>query len=316
MLDRNGKCIHKIPFEPKEKENALKSYKRFGWKFACKRYHVSKTALFRWKQQYDGTLQSLENKSHAIKSKHWNAHTEEELKHINDLVRRNPGIGLNELYGKLRQNYDYKRNPASLFRLLKRLNLKDIVKKKKYKPKKYDTPLNIGEKMQLDVKVVPKECKVGSKLFDKNFYQYTIIDECSRERFIYAYEEQCAYSTVDFLKRAFKYFGYLPKIIQTDNGQEFTYIVKTKDDRKHQLDVLCDELGIVHKLIKPRTPRHNGKVERSHRDDNERFYENLRFYSLDDLNYQMKLYLKRSNNIPKRVLSWLSPSEYRKLHFS
>ena len=58
-------------------------------------------------------------------------------------------------------------------------------------------------------------------------------------------------------------------------------------------------------------PRHNGKVERSHRNDNERFYSFLSFYSLEDLRYQGKLYLKRSNNIPMQVLNFLSPIEMR-----
>ena len=55
----------------------------------------------------------------------------------------------------------------------------------------------------------------------------------------------------------------------------------------------------------------NGKVERSHRNDNERFYNNLKFYSLEDLRYQAKLYLKRSNNIPMAVLNYKTPKEQR-----
>ena len=134
-------------------------------------------------------------------------------------------------------------------------------------------------------------------------------DEASRERFIYPYMEQSSYSTIDFIKRAIVYFGYKPKIIQTDNGFEFTHGAKT--DRIHPFDVLCNSLNIEHKLIKPRTPRHNGKVERSHRNDQQRFYNYLSFYSYDDLIYQMKFYLKRSNNIPMQILGWLSPIQKR-----
>ena len=159
----------------------------------------------------------------------------------------------------------------------------------------------------MDVKVVPKQCYVG-QMPDK-FYQYTVIDEASRERFIYPYKEQSSYSTIDFVKRAIVYFGYNPQIIQTDNRQEFTYTMKT--DKIHPLDPLLNELNITHKLIKPRTPRHNGKVERSHRNDQQRFYSYLQFYSYDDLLKQMKAYLKRSNNIPTQSLNWLSPLEMR-----
>ena len=178
---------------------------------------------------------------------------------------------------------------------------------KKYIPKHYDTPEELGIKWQLDVKYVPKYCYSGND--GQKFYQYTIIDEASRERFIYPYKEQSSYSTIDFVKRAIVYFGYKPKIIQTDNGAEFTHITKT--DRIHPLDVLCNKENIEHKLIKPRTPRHNGKVERSHRNDQQRFYQFLKFYSYDDLLKQMKSYLKRSNNIPMQVLGWISPLEKR-----
>ena len=73
----------------------------------------------------------------------------------------------------------------------------------------------------MDVKYVPSACYVG-QMPDK-FYQYTVIDEASRERFIYPYKEQSSYSTIDFVKRAIAFFGYKPETIQTDNGSEFTY---------------------------------------------------------------------------------------------
>lgn len=78
-----------------------------------------------------------------------------------------------------------------------------------------------------------------------------------------------------------------------------------KTDRTHPVDDLLNSLDITHKLIKSRTPRHNGKVESSHRNDHQRFY----FYN--DLILQMKAYLKRSNNIPMQSLNWLSPIEIR-----
>ena len=80
----------------------------------------------------------------------------------------------------------------------------------------------------------------------------------------------------------------------------------------HPMDKLCKDLDISHHKIRPRTPRHNGKVERSHRSDNERFYSSHNFYSLEDLRKQGAVYLKRSNNIPMQTLGYLSPIEKRK----
>lgn len=302
---------HNSPYSAQEKFKALMLWGHSSIEYVAHRYHCTERTLWRWKKMYNGTLESLQNHSSRPKTPHPNAHTEEEIRHIRDLIRRNPHIGLNELYGKLRTQYAYTRNPVSLYRFLRKHGFfEEIRKKEAYHPKKYFTPEHIGDKMQLDVKVVPYECRTKQIPFDKNFFQYTIIDEATRERFIYAYEEQCADSTCDFVRRAILYFGYTPKVIQTDNGQEFTFL--RESGREHKFDSLCRELGIVHKLIKPRTPRHNGKVERSHRNDNERFYKWLKFYSLDDLQYQMKAYLKRSNNIPSIVLNWKTPMERRK----
>ena len=117
-------------------------------------------------------------------------------------------------------------------------------------------------------------------------------------------------STVDFVQRCIKYYGYKPKTIQTDNGTEFGYN-QAKIKKEHPMDTLLKSLGINHYKIRPRTPEHNGKVERSHRNDNERFYSYLKFYSFKDLQEQGARYLKRSNNIPMAVLGYLTPKEKR-----
>jgi len=265
----------------------------------------------RWNKQYDGTRESLLPQSHRPHSQHPKAHTETELKWIKDLHRRNPNISVSEMYGTLREKKAYCRHPGSLYRVFVRLGYRTKAESTKKKSKHnghYDTPKELGIKWQMDVKYVPSACYVGTD--GEKFYQYTMIDEASRERFIYPYLEQSSYSTLDFVKRAIIYFGYAPEIIQTDNGSEFTHTSKT--DRIHPLDLLCLQLDIQHKTIRPKTPWHNGKVERSHRNDQERFYNHLLFYSYDDLQKQMKRYLRRSNRIPMSVLGWQSPVQKRR----
>lgn len=299
-----------LPHEFTTKYHAVKLYRTgVGVAFVCRRYKISKSSLLRWNKKFDGTKESLYDKSHRPHTPHPNAHTEQEIKWIRDYHRRNPHISVCELYGKLRTAKGYSRHPGSLYRIYKKLGYSSAAPstKKAYKPQPYDTPTKLGIKWQMDVKFVPRVCYTGS--VPQKFYQYTVIDEASRERFVYPYMEQSSYSTVDFLKRAITYFKYQPEILQTDNGSEFTNIRKT--DRVHFLDIMCQELGIQHKLIRPRTPRHNGKVERSHRNDQERFYNHLHFFSYEDLKIQMKRYLKRSNSIPMQVLGWKSPREKR-----
>jgi len=276
--------------------------------FVCRRYHISKASLMRWNKLYDGTKESLIPKSHRPHTQHPNAHTEQELKWIRDYHRRNPNISICELYGKLREHKAYSRHPGSLYRVFVRLGYRQKVESTKKKSKhtgKYDTPEILGRKWQLDVKYVPTACFSGKDA--PQYYQYTIVEEASRKRFLYPYEEHSSYSTVDFVKRAILFFGYAPEEIQTDQGGEFTHTSKTK--RTHPFDVFCNQYGIRHHVLRPRTPWHNGKVERSHRNDQERFYNFLKFFSFNDLKDQMKCYLHRSNNIPMAVLGWKSPNQ-------
>ena len=307
--------IAQFQYPSKEKARIVSMYKKNHYSvcYVCTKYSISKATLMRWCKIFDGTIQSLDNKSRKPKSPHPSSHTPFEIEKILNLIKRNPRIGLTELYSKLRSQINYKRHYASLYRFLVKTGhyKKHKTVYKIYKPKKYFTPELLGEKMQLDVKFVPIDCNANLQ-DDYKYYQYTIIDEASRERFIYAYNEHSSFSTIDFVKRAITYFGYIPKTIQTDNGSEFTYTRENKDDITHPFDILCKELNIEHKLIRPRTPRHNGKVERSHRNDNIRFYQFLKFYNLDDLQVQMRAYLKRSNNIGMTPLNYKTPIEKRK----
>lgn len=125
-----------------------------------------------------------------------------------------------------------------------------------------------GEKVQIDVKEVPYNCLRGKVLRDgKHLYQWTGIDECTRMRFVYSFEEHTPENSVKFLKMLIQAFPFKIKTIQTDNGTEFTY---------------------KYKLIPPRTPWHNGKVERSHRNDQRYFYDWETFRSVEELNKKLE----------------------------
>ena len=133
-----------LPHELNTKFYAVKLYRTgVGISFVCRRYHISKSSLLRWNKKFDGSKESLRNKSHRPLSKHPNAHTDEELKWIRDYHRRNPKISVCELYGKLRTHKGYSRHPGSLYRENRRhayYNYAPTTKnKKKPKPKKTPT---------------------------------------------------------------------------------------------------------------------------------------------------------------------------------
>ena len=233
------------------------------------------------------------------------------MKLIRDMRRRNPNLGMVELWHRLRQR-GYTRRPESLFRVMRKLGMFPSPKKQApYKPKPYEQMTYPGQRVQVDVKVVPRKCIADPEL---KLYQYTAIDEFTRLRFLAAYPEQSTYSSADFLKRLFKWYarrGIRVECVQTDNGLEFTNrFSNSRRDLPTLFETTAAELGVRHKLIRPYTPRHNGKVERSHREDQKRFYSSHCFYSLDDFAKQLAVHNRRSNNFPMRPLNWLSPSEF------
>ena len=181
--------------------------------------------------------------------------------------------------------------------------------KKKHPSKPYEAMDYPGQRIQIDVKVVPRHCIADPEL---RLYQYTAIDEYSRFRILGAYSEQSTFSSADFLRKvvaAFARKGVSVECVQTDNGFEFTNrFSNSQRDRLTFFEQTAASLGIRHKLIRPYTPRHNGKVERSHREDQKRFYDSHRFFSLADFDKQLSAHMRRSNNRPSRPLRWLAPA--------
>lgn len=278
---------------------------------AARRYNVSRQFVYRWKKRYDGTLESLKDRSHRPHS-HPNQHTPEEIKLIKDMRKRNIHTGLVVFWVKLRQK-GYTRSITSLWRVLKRLNLAPVKPPNpKYIPKPYEKMIYPGQRIQIDVKFVPEACIVGdAKTEGKKFYQYKAIDEYSRFRYLEAFEEHSSYTSAVFLEHMLKVFKFPVECVQTDNGMEFTKRLGSSENPTPTLfEASLKQRGIRHKLIKPYTPRHNGKVERSHRKDNEYFYALHTFYSFEDFKKQLAVHSRKYNNFPMRPLNWKSPADY------
>lgn len=158
------------------------------------------------------------------------------------------------------------------------------------------------QRVQIDVKFVPDACIIGdAKAEERKFYQYTTIDEYFR--YLKAFEEHSTHSSKFFLEHMLKAFKFKVECVQTDNSPEFTKQLGSSEK-------LLKQRSIKHKLIQPYTPRHNGKVERSHRKDNEYFYATHAPYSFDDLKNQLAVPSRKYNNFPMRPLNWKSSSDY------
>ena len=281
---------------------------KYGVTKAAIRYKVNRQYVYRWMKRYDGTLQSLADKSHRPHH-HPNQHTSEELKLIADMRKRNTNAGLVVFWVKLRQR-GYSRSITGLYRVLQKTGQLTVKPPNpKYIPKPYEKMFYPGQRVQIDVKVVPTSCIVGDAKGEK-FYQYTAIDEYSRFRYLEAFKEQSTYSSAIFLEHLVKAFKFPIECVQTDNGMEFTKKLSVGKQTPTMFERALQKHGIKHKLIRPFTPRHNGKVERSHRKDNEYFYATHKFYSFDDFAKQLKLHNYKYNKFPMRPLNWKAPADY------
>lgn len=287
---------------------------KHGVTAAAIHYKTTRQNIYRWRKKYDGNVRSLADRSRRPHS-HPNQHTEEEITLVKNMRRRNPNAGLVVFWVKLRQ-HGYTRSISGLYKLLRRIGGNPIkLPNPKYIPKPYEKMQYPGQRVQIDVKYVPSACLVGAAAEEAkenggHYYQYTFIDEYSRFRYLEAFKEHSTYSSTVFLKHVVKKFPYLIECVQTDNGPEFTSKTGRSQKAKPTLfEMTLEELGIRHKKIRPYTPRHNGKVERSHRKDNEEFYASHTFYSFEDYVKQLAVRERQYNNFPMRPLNWKSPKE-------
>ena len=293
------------------KQSVVKYSLKHGVTKAAIKFKMHRKTIYRWREKYDGTAQSLKNKSRRPHS-HPNEHTKEEIKLIKNYKYKNKETGLVVLWIKLRKA-GYTRSITSLYRVMQRIGIYSKVpsKKKEYEPKPYEEMRYPGERVQVDVKYVPaKSLTKEVKERDGRYYQYTAIDEYTRKRVLWASKEQSTSASTEFIKVIMKKFPFKIECIQTDNGFEFTNRLNWQGTKKKTMfEKKLEELGIKHKLIKPKTPRHNGKVERSHRKDQERFYYNKVFCSFEDFKSRLKYWEKEYNNFPMKPLKWLSPNK-------
>lgn len=192
-----------------------------------------------------------------------------------------------------------------------------LVRKYRIRKLKYryiKVPLSPGELVEIDVKYVPE------MLENRRYYQFTAIDCATRWRHLEIYDEQTNTNAIDFLKKLIRIVPFRIRAVKTDNGFIFTnrYVgyAKSSDPlnpRLHGFDVLCQEFNILHYLIDPGKPAQNGKVERSHRSDQEIFYDRNKFKTAGDLKRKIRIWNCRYNNLEHCGLNGKTPNEMLQL---
>jgi transposase InsO family protein len=203
---------------------------------------------------------------------------------------------------------------STIGKILKDEGLVKPYRMKKIKYKHIKVERQPGELVEIDVKHVP------GPIQGRKYHQYTAIDTASRWRHLEIFDEESTIHSVEFLKIVLVKFPHPIKAIKTDNHSTFTnYYVGTNKRSDltvktiHALDQFCAKQGIVHYLIDPGKPTQNGRVERSHGEDQRKFYEQNTFISVTDLRSKIIVWNEFYNNLEHCSLDGKTPVEMLKL---
>lgn len=281
---------------------------KVSWQEVVKVCPYSKRTLERWLAAYRrGTADALEPRSTRPKANP--KETAIALKERVIALRKKTKLCALKLHWRLEKE-GVVIHERTIGKILKNENLVRKYHVKKVKYKYLRTVRKPGELVEIDVKHVPGE------IANKQYFQYTAIDTASRWRHLAVYPEEATFHSVEFLKDMMTRFPYKITSIKTDNHSTFTnYYVGThkRSDMTvktvHALDRFCAENSIVHYLIDPGHPAQNGTVERSHREDQEKFYEQNIFASLADLRRKIARWNKRYNDLEHCGLNGKTPNE-------
>jgi transposase InsO family protein len=237
----------------------------------CRYFGITRQAFYKWLRRYEE--QGLDGLRDRSRRPHMIPHaTKPEVVGKIVYLRKHYHFGPHKISMYLKRYHDVQVSPSGVWRILNRLGMSRLPASQRYRRhvdrwKRYEKPLP-GHRVQIDVKfIAPLQ---GSR--KKRHYQFTAIDDCTRIRVLRIYDRLNQQSAIRFLDYVLEKLPFKVEVIQTDHGAEFG-----SQFHYHVLD-----RGIGHVYIKPATPRLNGKVERSHRIDQEEFYRMLEGVVIDD----------------------------------
>lgn len=298
--------IHAVDLTEKEKfrlkvMDAYDAMDPKNVRYLCKLMGIHHSTFYRLKKQYKRfNLNTLKYRSRRPKSSRtipWSLVVE-----ICNWKRQNPAKSHYYLYQLwIKEGRTAQCSPKTIYNWWKRRSLIIARHRRERRPTKLFNHASVpGELVQIDTKY----------LDGRKRYQYTAIDVVSKWRYLRAYRNLDGSSTVDFFKRLIvraKDKGISLKMIQTDNGHEFQSEPVKYLTSRH----------INHQYIWIHTPDQNGVVERSHRTDDEEFYQQIdtQDLTLDELNEKLEEWTCYYNNQRLHfALNFVTPDEYLVSH--
>ena len=321
--------LHQIKQEVKEKALAkmryqwFKEYKKCKNVCAvCRKYGISRSVFYYWKKRLDlksnsGSRRTTRYRRLISYSRRPNTNPKKYPKEVIRVIirlRKRTGRGAEYIWFQLRDRYSIYVSVTGIYKVLKREGLVKERKHKRKQNKTYEAPKYLpGEKIQIDVKYVKLTDETAKRLKKKYrwVYQYTAIDVATGIKCKLIYETHDGRSSVDFLSKVRLFYPFPIKVIQTDNGWEFTWKLHPEITKTHPFTLQCQLYGYEHKLIPPAYPRANSHVERTHRTDEEYVYRGRTFTSLAQLHKINLRTLKEFNEKhPQKSKHFMTPLKF------
>lgn len=242
----------------------------------CRYFGISRETYYQWKRAYESDgEQALVNQKPGARENivlRLPVETEE----IILFLRCKYYFGPLRITWYLDRYHGIKVSTGGVYRVLRRNGLNRLprnMKRRDIPTKRYEKQVP-GHHVQVDVKFLKFKDKAGHTL---KRYQYTAIDDATRIRALKIYDRHTQKNAIHFIDYVIEKFPFRIHTIRTDNGHEF----------QAQFHWHIEDLGMRHVYIKPRSPRLNGKVERSHGSDEREFYQLLEYK--DDVDLEEKL---------------------------
>ena len=273
----------------------------FGATNACQEFAVPRSTLYEWKKKYaqEGKAGLVRKKpvakSHPAKTS-W-----EVIEKILEL-RSAYQVGSKRIVFYLARYHGIKISESTVTRVMRAHGVNRLPKtapKRALHSKRYAKTVP-GHHVQIDVKFLQLRDHAGKMV---KRYQYTAIDDATRIRALQIYSHHNQDCAIQFINYVIDKFPFRISTVRTDRGHEF----------QARFHWHVEDLGMQHSYIKPRTPQHNGKVERSHRTDQTEFYQLLTYVDDVDLNNKLKAWESFYNyDRPHMSLNGKTPYEVMK----
>jgi len=230
---------------------------------ACRHFGLSRQTFYKWKARYKSHGDAGLCDRPRVPLSCPRVTSREVISKI-IYLRQRYHFGPGRIAAYLRRFHQVAIATSTVHRVLIRHGMNRLPANEKRRPigrawKRYEKP-QPGHRLQLDVKFLERIAGTGKRL-----YQFTAIDDCTRIRVLKIYDACNQSSAIRFVNEVLRRLPFRVLVIQTDNGGEF-------QSRFHWH---LESQDIRHVYIRPRTPHLNGKVERSHRVDEQEFYQLL-----------------------------------------